>query len=149
MPIFNRPFAASLLRSAGCCLLVLSIGVLGCGSPSNGPDKPRGGVVITVTYDGQPVTEGRVDLSHPSSGEGGGGELDSDGVVRIDGVAHGQYTVTVIPPPADPKPPESGQAPPPVKEYPNIPAQFRLSSSSPLKAEVKEGTSEFKFELKE
>jgi len=110
--------------------------------------KVRGEITVTVTYDNKPVTEGTVELSNPETGEGGGGNLNAEGVATLKGVAVGTYTVTVLP--IFPEPPTPDSPPPVMKEYPNIPEKFRRQNTSPLKAEVKQGEpGHFKFELKE
>jgi len=129
--------------------LVLSSAVLiGC-SHTPGADKPRSDISLTINYGGAPVTEGMVNLENPQTGEGGGGALTAEGTVTIPNVALGSYSVTIVPPDPDPVPPEPGKPAPPQKTFANIPKKFRASKSSPLKVEVKEGASEFTFDLKD
>ena len=105
---------------------------------------------MTVTYGGEPVTEGRVDLSNPQTGEAAGGELNDEGIAAISGVTPGNYSVMVLPPMADPVPVEPGQPAAAAKEYPNIPKKVRVIGTSTLKADVTEdGANEFTFELKD
>ena len=132
-----------------CTVGILSSFVLvGCGQEP-GSGKPRGTITISITYGDEPVTEGTVSLEDPVTAEGGGGELNDKGTATIQGVVLGDYTVTVVPPDPDPIPPEPGQPAPKMKNFLNIPQKFRIAKTSPLKAEVKEGTNEFQFELKE
>jgi len=127
-------------------LLLSTCILIGCGG-GTGKDNAR--VKVTVTFGGEPIKEGRVDLSNAKAGQGGGGELNASGQVTIDNIPHGEYVVTVVPPLAIPKPPEPGQPRPTVQDYPNIPKKFRVATSSPLRAIVKQGATEFTFELKE
>jgi hypothetical protein len=139
-------FRSSFLAAG---LVIVAGWTLGCTGQAPGPDKPRSDVVVTITSGGTPVTEGRVDLQNEQTGEGGGAELDSNGVANIPGVALGVYTVTVMPPPPSPVPPPPGAAPEPAKVYPNIPETVRRAATSPLKAVVKDEGNEFKFDLKQ
>ncbi len=133
-------------RRIGPAMFAVAGLLVGCGG-SGETETPRAEVTVSVTFDGQPVTEGHVDLQNPESGTGGGAELNAEGQATISGIPLGSYTVTVIPPMPDPAPPEPGQAAPPVKEFPNIPEPYRRTDSSPLKAEIDGSTSELKFEL--
>lgn len=103
--------------------------------------------MVTVTYGGEPVTVGHVDLNNEQTGEGGGGELNAQGIATITDVPLGDYTVTVLPPPPDPAPVEEGQPAATMKEYPQIPEQFRRIATSPLRAAVQNGSNQFKFDL--
>lgn len=116
--------------------------LVGC----SGDSSPRGDITITITYDGKPVAEGRVDVSSEQSGEGGGADLDENGIATLSNVQQGKYTVTVVPPQADAVP---GASAPVAKDYPNIPEKFRRAATSPLKAEVTNDSRDLKFELKE
>lgn len=132
-------------------LLIISTSSLlpGCGRGEPHSGKPKSQVTVAVTYAGQPVTEGRVDLSNEQTGEGGGGELNGQGVATIPGVVLGNYTVIVIPPEPQLVAGATSAPAPAKKEYPNIPAKVRSLKSSPLKVEVKQDSSnQFKFELK-
>tara|TARA_R110002111_G_scaffold108086_1_gene166749 strand:- start:49660 stop:50103 length:444 start_codon:yes stop_codon:yes gene_type:complete len=132
-----------------CLSLVLASSVLfGC-SHTPGSDKPRSDLLLTIHFAGEPVTEGMVNLENSQTGEGGGGTLTADGTVNIPNVALGTYSVTIVPPDPDPVPPEPGKPVPPQKTFKNIPKTFRNSQSSPLKVEVKEGSHEFTFDLKD
>ncbi|MCA9113513.1 MAG: carboxypeptidase regulatory-like domain-containing protein [Planctomycetaceae bacterium] len=142
MKLIRNGMTAAALLAAACWLA-------GCGSSEPGADKVTGSVVITVTADGAPVTQGSVNLANPATGEGGGGSLDETGTVTIDRVAVGEYTVTILPPEADPVPPAPGQAPPPNPDDGTIPARYRSTDTSPLKAKVEEGENSFSFALEE
>lgn len=125
-----------------------SILLLGCGqTPHSG--KPTAQVTVAVTQGGRPVTEGRVDLGNDKTGEGGGGELNGQGVATIPAVPLGSYTVIVVPAETPVVPGVASQPAPPKKEEPGIPAKVRSFKSSPFKAEVKKDSSnQFQFELK-
>lgn len=121
----------------------------GCGRAGPHSGKQTAQVTVTVTYGGQAVTEGRVDLSNEQTGEGGGGELNAQGVATIPGVVLGSYTVVIVPPELLVVPGATGQTAPAKKQYANIPKKVRSFKSSPFKVEVKEDSpNEFKFELK-
>ena len=107
-------------------------------------DKPTGGLVVKVTYGGEPVTEGYVSLTNSATGLGGGGEIGADGTARLEGIAVGEYVVTVSPPVVtnDPNPDQS--------KYSKLPQKFRSDTTSPLKATIDEGTrDELVIDLKE
>jgi hypothetical protein len=138
------------LLSAG--LLLGSGFLIGCGGPPvPHSGKPKATVTVAVTYGGQPVAEGRVDLANEQTGEAGGAELGPDGVATIPEMALGSFTVIVVPPHLVIAPTATGPATPPAKkEYPNIPVKVRTTKTSPLKAEVKKDSpNKFKFDLKE
>ena len=63
----------------------------------------------------------------------------------LEDVETGTYVVSVLPPP--PTEAVAGEPPAAPQEYKNIPLSFRSETTSPLKAEVKAGESEFKFDL--
>tara|TARA_R110002095_G_scaffold99188_5_gene87252 strand:+ start:2263 stop:2715 length:453 start_codon:yes stop_codon:yes gene_type:complete len=130
-------------------LLVCVTFSAGCGSGTPDDGKVRNDVTISITYGGEAVAEGRVDLEDQATGEAGGGELNDSGSVTIENIVLGNYVVTVVPPMPDPRPPEPGQAPPVPKKYPNIPEKYRRAATSPLKAEVTAESTEFQFDLKD
>lgn len=117
--------------------------VVGCGHVPHS-DRPSGKVIATVTYGGTPVTNGYVNFSNPQTGLGAGGLLEANGTATMNAVPLGDYVVTVTLPPASPTDPNPQQ-----QENPQLPKKFRLESTSTLKATVKTGTNELKFELKE
>ncbi len=90
-----------------------------------------------------------MNLENNDTGEGGGGELNAEGIVTIPNVVLGSYTVTIVAPDPDPVPPEPGQAAPKPQVFKNVPKKFRTSKTSPLKVEIKEGENKFEFDLKE
>lgn len=125
------------------CLILGACLVAGCGGGDG--KKATGTAKIMVTYGGQPVSEGAVQLVVAGSGMGAYGQLDASGTVTLADVEVANYTVVVTPPP--PPDPVPG-SPATVKDYPNIPQIYREQKTSPLKAEVKPTSNEFKFELK-
>lgn len=130
------------------CLALSSAVLLGC-TQSPGSDKPRSGTTIAISFAGEPVTTGSVNLENSETGEGGGGELNADGIAKITNVVLGNYTVTILPPDPDPVPPEPGQPAVKIQVYKNIPNKFRTGKTSPLKVEIKDGENKFEFDLKE
>lgn len=135
--------------AAAVAILLSGLSAIGCGSSSDG--EPNGSVTVKVTYAGEPVTAGRVDLSSKATGDGGGAELDSAGKAYVKNVPHGEYVVTVVPPPPSPADlaPVPGQRPKAPPKYDNIPEKVRRSETSPLKVTVADGASEAAFELKQ
>jgi len=134
------------ILSAGLTALA---GVLaGCGSTPHS-EIPTASVAITVTHGGEAVTDGQVDLNNDQTGLGAGGELDGEGKVVLSAVPLGEYTVTVLPPDADPLPPESGRPAKGSKPASRIPAKVRNPRTSPLKVQVKDEENDFRFDLKD
>ena len=122
--------------------------ICGCGY---GPEGPTGSVTGKVTYQGSPVSEGAVSFFCAESNTMAGGTLGPDGSYTLlfaggPQVPVGTYKVTVNPPARSHEP---GQAPPPLKEYPNIPAKYRDRATSDLEAQITEDTLVFNFDLTE
>lgn len=122
----------------------LVIGSSGCGQHVPHSGKSRADVVVKVTYAGQPLTAGDVDLNNLETGEGGGGALDHTGTARIPGVVLGDYTVTVLPPLSNPIPGENA----PAAKVPPIDRKFQSPEKSPLKLSVPAEGKEVAFDLK-
>lgn len=123
-------------------ILFFSLTMTGCGGAED--TKKRGYVTITVTHNGSPVTEGEVRMMITGKGEAAVGLLNESGQVELEEVVLGNYNVAVAPPElATPDNPALE------KEYPNLPQKYRDISKSPLKAEVKAGSNEFTFDLKD
>lgn len=127
----------------GFCLIVGLMLLAGCGDgePSRIP------VTGTVTFDGEPVTEGTVTFFSRSTGVADGAPLNSEGRFEFaDGLPAGEYVVSVAPPPPEEVAGAPSAAPP--KEYPDIPQKYRSDVTTDLKATVEEGSSEpLRFEL--
>ena len=141
----NRPWFPHCLT----VLLMMPLLAAGCGVPRPHAGKPRADVVVTITYGGTPVTEGLVDLRNEETGEGGGGELNRQGIAVIPGVVLGSYTVTVVPRPPIVVPGDEARATPPAEDAPNIPEKFRIAATSPLRATVEEGSNQLTFDLRD
>lgn len=146
MKNYQKPFWIVRSRMlTGVLGMSLSV-LLGCGG-APGDDKITGSVEISVTFAGEPVPEGSVQLSIPEQGKATGGDLDVDGNLSLAEVEVGNYIVFIAPPPE--APPEADKPASAQEDYENIPPKYRSESTSPLKAEVKEGENKFSFELKE
>lgn len=161
--LFPLPSAYIWLRLLCFALLIAS----GCGQggPNINP-QPVGGVVL---FNGEPVEGATVSFTPDRTGgdaEGvpAVGRTGADGTFRLRalhsgrpftaGTAMGQYIVTVvkqdIPAMSDP---ELINNPPPVmppamlEPRDLLPAIYASTSKSPLRAEVRKGDNEFRFEL--
>lgn len=101
---------------------------------------------MSITNNGEPFTFGRVDLATTRPGLGTGDELNSSGSVNLKMVPVGEYTVIVVPKPMvvvpDVPTSDGGKAP-------LIPEKARSEKTSPFKVDVKEGSNEFQFDLKD
>lgn len=139
-----RPARYAFTRMAIVAIGGLAIGASGCGNHVPHSGKSRADVVVKVTYGGQPVTAGDVDLNNLETGEGGGGALDHTGTARIPGVVLGDYTVTVLPPLSSPIPGENA----PAAKIPPIDRKFQSPEKSPLKLSVSAEGREIAFDLK-
>lgn len=128
--------------------LMCAILYTGC-SGSSDSSEPRGEVTISISYGGEPVTSGMVNLIGEKGGNDKGGELNKEGATTISALALGKYKVTVVPPMPDPVPAEPGEPAPKRREYTNIPNKFHQSKTSPLTVDISEGSSEIKFDLKD
>jgi hypothetical protein len=136
----------SVVRSLACFMAVsvLGLGISGCGSqPRSG--IPRSDVVLTLSDGEKPLTVGIVDLNNSDTGEGGGGAIDATGVVKIQGVAHGEYIVTILPP--SPEGPE-GKLPANAKDF-KVSKKFSSTKTSPLKVVVDEKNNTFDLKVAE
>ncbi|MGE3804794.1 MAG: hypothetical protein AB7K24_09000 [Gemmataceae bacterium] len=133
------------------CLAFLCLVVAGCGKSE---EEPKGEVKGTVTFAGEPVTEGYVSFFNQQRGIEFEVPIEEEGtfVVRSrEGKtipANLEYVVTVRPLRVVGNPPGDKSAPFEMdKEAPNIPEKYRQSSSSPLKVTIKEGDNEVKVEM--
>ena len=140
------PYCSHLRPSLGLLLGLLVLAGVGAGCQAE-PEKSRGSANITITFGGQPVTEGTVSLQN-AEGEGGGAPLDPMGVAKVPNVVEGNYIVTVTPPLPKVAPPEPGKTNPGPKDYSNIPEKFRRTETSPLKADIVDTINDFSFDLK-
>ncbi|WP_417385076.1 hypothetical protein [Gimesia sp.] len=119
-----------------------SVSLAGCGGGSE-EQKQRADITVTVTHAGAPVTEAELRLMMDGQGEGAMGALNEAGQTELSDVVLGSYTVTVTPPEGTP------DNPAPKKDYPNIPQKYRSMKDTPLKADVKAGSNELTFDLKD
>lgn len=135
-----------LWRIVLCFLLLLSIGIVGCGG---GVDElPTANVEGTVLLGDRPVTEGKVTFFNPERGVPFAAPLDSSGHFKFEEpIEVGDYTVFITPPQSEKPPsgPEDMEAQ--AQAQPSIPAGYTEQTQSDLKAEVKEGQ-ENKFDFK-
>lgn len=138
VPKFVRRHA---LQAALCLILAFTSG---CGT--DGP--PSGTVSGRVTFQGEPVTSGVVNLTSQTLGIGASGTLGEDGQYHIaDQLKTGEYKVIITLPPPPPPRPEDGP-PKPQQELKNIPAKYRSEATSDLTATIHEGTNTADFDLK-
>lgn len=125
-------------------LLMATLALSGCGGGTGQPKSAH--VTGKVTFQGQPVTEGR--LTFMSSISAGSVEVTSEGTYRLtEGVPPGKYKV-VLTPPSITKPPKVGEAAPELKKFNNIPEKYRTETTTTLFAEIKEGNNTVDLELK-
>jgi hypothetical protein len=125
---------------------ILAVAALGC---SRG--EVRGRIVGKVTFQGQPVPEGRVYFSDSGRGINMGAKLKEDGSYEVltaqgAGLPLGDYTVWVTPPPPVPTP--ISAPPQPANSYDNIPQKYRNAQTSGLKLTVKEGQNQLDIDMK-
>ncbi|ADG65926.1 hypothetical protein Plim_0073 [Planctopirus limnophila DSM 3776] len=119
----------------------------GCGSADRGPQAQLTG---KVTFSGQPVPEGVVQLSKVGGGAGASANISADGsfsVVLVDPLPPGEYLVLIVPPTIEDN---SNPNSPPVqkpKEMEQIPPRYGNAKTSPLKVTLKEGANTADFAL--
>lgn len=137
------------LRFTAISVLFVSLLCLGCNNSTGRPLDPGKPIVIQITYDGDPIAEGNVDLT----GMGGGAPLTPSGEAAFEHVPFGNYRVIVQPPHllSDVIPPET----PPERRVSNKPPKttiankFRNEQTTPLEINVQEGKADrFAFDLK-
>ncbi|WP_339747013.1 hypothetical protein [uncultured Rubinisphaera sp.] len=148
--IMTKSFLIKSLTLA-CSFCLLTILNVGCGG--GGPKGPSGTVSGTVTYQGQPVTEGVVNIFNTQSSEGGQGQIKSDGSYQISTpssqVPVGEYDVYVVPPTVTTPDSADGPGGEEYKVVENIPDKYRSSSTSGLKVTVNEGSNPFNISMDE
>lgn len=113
----------------------------------------------TVTYQGKPLSNGRVTFHQTTSGTVIGGTLDDQGQYTLTfaaglDVPAGSYQVTVRPPEikmpiASEAPAETEEADQADKRQSPIPKKYFYIKSSDLKAEVVAGKNQFDFDLED
>ena len=112
----------------------------GCGS-----DPPVGRVFGRVSFEGAPLNEGTILFSNADAGVHLRAKIETDGsyvlkTYEANGLPYGTYVVSILPPPADLI---TGKPTLPIKEFSNIPLQYRDPSTSGLKLTVGEGDNSF------
>lgn len=127
--------------------LVAFVGLLflaGCGPAP----KPTGQLQGSVTFEGAPVKDAKVQLQSPTTGESFATKVDADGKFAFDrAVTAGEYKVVVLPS-FDMPPPGPGAAPPPKPgERKDIPERYRAMDKTDLKVEVKPGSNTYDAKL--
>ena len=117
-------------------LALMAVVFLNSGCGSGTPAKKMSGAVSgTVTFDGQSVSEGSVQLYAPKTGDVAVAPLDASGKFSLPNpIPLGEYNVTVLPPP---EPAPQVGVPYVPKEYKKIPKKYRADGTSPFKAEIK------------
>jgi hypothetical protein len=136
---FLRPSVAALV-------LGIFVGLSGCG----GDGTPVGEVSGKVTFQSNPVGEGRVTFQNTTkTGAADEALLNSNGTYALTKpLPVGEYKVMVTPlivrQQVDGKGPVVGEE----KPAPNIPQKYRTIGSTDLKATVKEGKNDLDFDMK-
>jgi hypothetical protein len=128
-----------LLATATLCTLISA-----CNS-SSGP--PRYKISGKVAFQGQPVEEGVITFSEPTTGQVNEGPLGSGGVYSTE-LPAGSYKVSVSPPLVQSKP--TADTPPDwvEKNVNNIPKKYRRQETSGLTADIAKDKRTFDFDLK-
>ena len=120
-------------------LSVTALALTGCGQ--SGP--PQGTITGHVTYQGQPLTAGEVNLFQKETGTATTAPLDSAGDFEVDSrMPAGTYNVTFIPPRPKQLPPGT-----PLEEpapFP-VPLKYQDPVQSDLTAVVKKGDNELEI----
>jgi hypothetical protein len=117
------------------------------GGCSSGP--VRGEVQGKVTFQGNPVKEGKVTFLSPEGLGDAEADISGNGSYAVQGgVVVGEYIVEIKPPVVmvDTDPGKSPPAPM-EKKAPDIPRKYRMQGTTTLKASVKAGKNEINFEM--
>ena len=125
--------------------LVFACGIMLCGCGSD--EEPTGSVRGIVSYNGNLLTEGLVNLYSDSKSVVGTAELDSAGTFKFENaIAAGNYRIYITPPPP-PAPPEPGQPAIKIPEPQKIPQKYRSADKTDLKITIKEGDNDIPLQL--
>jgi len=134
------------------CSAILALSLL-CVAGCGGSSEPQGTLSGTVTYNGEPVTEGVVVFSSSEASYGAQAEIGSDGTYALrtyeGGVPPGTYQAAVLPPTItlpDTEDSPGGEA---LKEVDNIPQKYRSTKSSELTVTINEGDNTFDIAMEE
>jgi len=124
-------------------VLLISGLLVGC-TQSKGP-KPLE-VSGTVTFQGSPVTEGKVTFEDPKTGFSGAADLTPESQFRLT-VPVGQYKVTITPPMVEVggTPDTPGEMT--FKEVKNIPRKYWTANTTPLECSVTKAGETVTFDL--
>ena len=123
----------------------LSVTVAGCGGKRT--TLPTGTVSGTITFNGEPVSEGFVNFISTETGQGETVALGSGGEFAFtEPVVIGPYAVFVTPPEGEPPTVENPTPAPPDPK--NIPKKYRTDATTDFKVEVQEGKNEFTLDMK-
>lgn len=143
----SRP--VSFVRLCGLVFCSFLLGLTqGCGGPLH-KERDLVSCHLAVTYDGQPVSGGMVNLVGDTPGDAGGADLSPQGSVVVK-VPAGRYTVVVVPPPESPTAGLNGSAATRSEDARNdVPRVFWTKQTSPLKVDVSATSrNAFEFDLK-
>ncbi len=102
---------------------------------------PRSVITITVTQQGSPVKIGTVDIVNKESGEGASANLDEFGMVTLTGISHGEYAVTIQPPPSLTS---DGRENPRTGKY-SVDSKYQSVEKSPLTMVIDGKSNSFEF----
>jgi hypothetical protein len=129
----------SALRSLVCfAILTTLLLLIGCGNTNVGT------VSGTVTYKGQPVRSGDVNLIS-ARGDAARVSIREDGSYNVpDPLPIGEYQVAITAPVSEP--PAPGTKPKPVPPF-DVPAKYRDTSTSKLTLQVKPGKNTYPIAL--
>ncbi len=130
------PVAASIMI----CLAMVTLS--GCGS-----GDPVGTVHGTVTFKGQPLTEGILYVYNKETAEAGEGKITDGKFKLLSELRTGTYVayVTAIPPP--PPNPDNPPANMWGKFPKDLPAKYQREDKSDLRIDVKEGVNDVKLTI--
>ena len=156
----SRPYWA--MATATSLLVVAMVGLVGCGPRGPAVEMVEGVVLL----DGEPVEGATVFFSpapedgKPQGGMPAAGRTGAGGTFRLNAVGGakagagtkvGEYVVTVVKQESDalPAPDPNGPPAPPgdIKLRDMLPAVYKLGTTSPLRATVKQGKNTYRFEL--
>lgn len=137
-----------MTRLGGMLFVVLTL--IGFSSGCGG-SVPKGAALSglltgQVTFQGNPLKAGTVNLVSKSTGNAASAPLDADGKFVIPEMKSGSYEVFISPP--EPIPGPNGEPPQAVPDPIDIPKKYRDAATSGLKADVKQGEpNHFEFPL--
>ncbi|MDB5392166.1 MAG: hypothetical protein JWM11_7812 [Planctomycetaceae bacterium] len=131
-------FSASKSWAGLFCAGIVLIHLSGCGSAPTTLER-SGSLAGTVTFKGQPVEEGIVQISDSKVGGGGSGAIGAGGTFEIKGLLAGKYKVTIQPPTTEDRG-DGKTAPRTVpKVVANIPEKYRSDATSGFTVDILDG----------